>query len=66
MGLIGESGVRLYLWQRAIVPGLSEQLLTYDPAAILVDAEQIEGGPEWACGRTLVRLLAARARTTDT
>jgi hypothetical protein len=66
MGLIGERGVRLYLWQRALAPGLSEQLLTYDPTAILVDAEQIDDGPEWACGRALLRLLAARARTTET
>lgn len=65
MGLIGESGVQLYLWQHAIAPGLSEQLLTYDSTAMLVDAEQIESGPAWACGRALVRLLAARARTSD-
>jgi len=58
--------VRLYLWQHAIAPGLSEQLLSYDPTAILVDAEQIEGGSLWACGRALMRLLAARARSTDT
>ena len=61
-GLIGECGVRLYLWQHAIAPGLSDQLLTYDPTAILVDAEQIESGPAWACGQALTRLLAARAR----
>ena len=64
-GLAGECGVRLYLWQRAVAPGLSDQLLTYDPTAILVDAEQIESGPTWACGRALTRLLAARARTSD-
>ena len=65
MGLLGACGVRLYLWQHAIAPGLSDQLLTYDPSAILVDAEQIEGGPAWACGRALMRLVAARARSTN-
>jgi len=65
-GLPGECGVCLYLWQYAIAPEFSDQLLTYDPSAILVDAEQIEGGPAWACGRALMRLLAARARSTGT
>ena len=64
-GLIGECGVRLYLWQQASAPGLSDQLLTYDPTAMVVDAEQIESGPAWACGRALMRLLAARARSTN-
>src|SRR3954447_13576931 len=41
MGVVGECGVRLYLWQHRILPDLEQQLLTYDTSAMLVDAEQI-------------------------
>src|SRR4051794_4138565 len=62
MGVVGEHWVRLYLWQHRLLPDLEQRLLTYDPNAMLVDAEQIAGGPVWACGRVLVRLVAARAQ----
>ena len=62
MGVIGEHRVWLYLWQHRIMPDLEQRLLVYDPNAMLVDAEQIAGGPVWACGRALVRLVAARAQ----
>ena len=66
MGVVGERGVYLYLWQHKSVVGLHQRLLIDDPNAILVDAEQIVGGPVWACGRALVRLLEAMARAAAT
>src|SRR5437868_14290148 len=41
MGVVEERGVRLYLWQYRILPDLEQRLLTYDPKALLVDAQQI-------------------------
>lgn len=66
MGVVGERGVYLYLWQHKSVPGLHQRLLIDDPNAILVDAEQIVGGPVWACGHALVRLLEAMGRAACT
>ena len=65
MGVVGERGVRLYLWQHRLLPALEQQLLTYDPSAMLVDPQQITGGQVWACGRALMRLVAARAQAPD-
>src|SRR2546430_2515295 len=45
MGVVGERWVRLYLWQHRIMPDLEQRLLAYDHNAMLVDAEQIAGGP---------------------
>ena len=62
MGVVDERWMWLYLWQHRILPDLEPLLLTYDPSAMPVDPQQIEGGPAWACGRALLRLVAARAR----
>ena len=65
-GVVGERSAWLYLWQHKSAPGLHQRLLTDDPNVSLVDAEQIVGGPLWACGRALVRLLEAMARAAGT
>ena len=65
MGVLDERWVWLYLWQHRLLPDLEQLLLTYDTSAMLVDPQQIDGRPAWACGRALVRLVAARARVPD-
>ena len=62
MGVVDERWMWLYLWQHRLLPDLEPLLLTYNPSALLVDPQQIDGRPAWACGRALVRLVAARAR----
>ena len=66
VGVIGERSVWLYLWQHKSAPGLHQRLLADDSNVSLVDVEQIVGGPLWACGRALVRLLEAMARAACT
>ena len=65
MGVINERWMWLYLWQHRLLPDLEPLLLTCDPSAMPVDPQQIDGRPAWACGRALVRLVAARARVPD-
>ena len=62
MGVIDERWMWLYLWQHRLLPDLEPLLLTYDPSAMPVDPQQIDGRPAWACGRALVRLVAARTQ----
>ena len=66
MRVIEERGIWLYLWLHRILPDLEPRLLAYDPSALLVDAQQIEVGQAWACGRALLWLVAARAREVQT
>ena len=65
MGVVDERWMWLSLWQHRLLPDLEPLLLTYSPSAMLVDPQQIEGGPAWACGRALLRLVAARAQAPD-
>ena len=65
MGVIDERWMWLYLWQHRLLPDLEPLLLTYDPSAMQVDPQQIECRSAWACGRALLRLVAARAQAPD-
>ena len=62
MGVVDERWMWLYLWQHRLLPDLEPLLLTYDPSAMLVDPQQIDGGPAWACGRALAQLVATRTQ----
>ena len=65
MGVVDERWMWLYLWQHRLLPNLEPLLLAYNPSAMLVDPQQIDGRPAWACGRALLRLVAGRARVPD-
>jgi|FLYN01.1.fsa_nt_gi hypothetical protein len=67
LGVLDATGVWLYLWQPPCPPlaggfggcpgpGLGWLLAAYSGAA-LVNADQVRGGPAWACGKALARLL---------